>query len=265
MTKFAYASDLHLGFSSCVIDNTENSDCLIIAGDIAEIVDLDAQSDNYITEFFKNISKEFGDVIWVPGNHEYYGTSLKVGDARARTFLQEIGAKNIHYLVNETVRVCGVPVHGAPLWTDIKNRDPVIMGTVALGMNDYHYILSDNPQMNPYASGKQKLTPWETTCENDISRRFLNKAVASGEECVVITHHQPTWEATDKRFSADPLTYAYANELGEFILDNQNIAAWVAGHTHVVKEYEIGETWILTNCRGYHRESNGFKPKYFEI
>ena len=76
MTKFYLASDLHLEFGDLRIENKDNVDCLILAGDVVEIEQLKKDGTTkkpYIAEFFKQINSDFKQVIWIPGNHEYYG------------------------------------------------------------------------------------------------------------------------------------------------------------------------------------------------
>ena len=86
--KIKIASDLHLEFSTCDINNDENCDVLILAGDIITSQDLndypivsDSQQSPLgsrqrlalrYRDFFSSMTNKFPEVIYVPGNHEYY-------------------------------------------------------------------------------------------------------------------------------------------------------------------------------------------------
>jgi hypothetical protein len=71
-------SDLHLGHPV----NREffptigrfPDDCLILAGDVGE-------TEAHLTLAFQDLTERFARVIWVPGNHELWTTSLSPGAA----------------------------------------------------------------------------------------------------------------------------------------------------------------------------------------
>lgn len=262
MTKFAYCSDLHLGFGCFVLDNTDNADCLILAGDIIEIEDLNSSLQfNVYTEFFKNVSKEFKTVIWVPGNHEFY-SSLKLSIdelmERGQSFLTDLGLTNVHLVNNQTVVVDGIPVHCGTMWTNLNKNNPIAVRTVERGMNDFVYIFNDN---------KVHFRAYDWIQRHQDTIAFLTDTIKE-VPCVVVTHHQPHPMGCASSNSLDQLNYGYASDLSEFILDRPQIEYWVAGHTHVKRMYNIGETQVLTNCRGYqgHDPSTArFKLEHFTL
>ena len=44
-------------------------------------------------------------------------------------------------------------------------------------------------------------------------------------------------------------------QLSKFILDNTHIQYWIHGHMHQRTSYRLGETTVVCNAYGYHREA----------
>lgn len=264
MAKFCFASDLHLEFGALTINNSENADCLILAGDVVEFSNLMPKSDlsyNRYDEFFAHISREFKQVIWVPGNHEYYGSSLHKGPDIARNYLERMGFGNIKLVNNDVVDVCGVPVICSTMWTSFKNADPLVMRNAQDGMNDYVHIQTRRGEVDVVLRAQDVLEEHRRALET-ISR------LVDSKPCVVVTHHAPTLQCSDREHSHPTLDYAYMSDLSEFILDRPSIKYWIYGHTHSRKSMQIGETVVMSNCRGYARYekmSATFEPKFFTV
>lgn len=261
-TKFAYCSDLHLDFGSLVIDNTEGADCLILAGDIIEFSQLVPKSDlsyNYVDEFFKNISDQFKQVIWVPGNHEYYGGSIWQGPRIAERYLDKNGFGNIKVVDNGVVYVNDIPVIGTTLWTDLGNANPVVMESVGRSMNDYVHINTKRGDVDVV------LRPIDTYNMHMAAIKFLDETITD-VPCIVVSHHAPSFACSD--YPPSMLDNAYMSNLGDFILDHPSINYWIYGHTHSRIEFDLGETKVMSNCRGYakyEKMSKTFELKYFEV
>src|SRR5687768_17337023 len=62
-------------------------------------------------------------VVYVAGNHEYYGESLPKLTQQLRERAAELG---IAFLENDAITIGGVRFLGCTLWTDVQlfNRDP---------------------------------------------------------------------------------------------------------------------------------------------
>jgi Icc-related predicted phosphoesterase len=93
----------------------------------------------------------------------------------------------------------------------------------------------------------------------------------SDKPVVVITHHAPSFMSISEQYRG-PGDYhmngGYASDLSEFILDHPQIKAFVHGHVHSQHSYDIGDTRILCNPRGYvgHEAiANHFEVKSFTI
>ena len=260
MTKFCLASDVHLDFGACFIENREGADCLILAGDIIEFDALTPNSELsycYIDEFFSTVSDTFPQVIWVPGNHEYYQSNMQTSIARATNYLEAMHFGNVKILNNGTIDVGGTPVHGTTLWSRMNPLEAAYAESI---MSDYRLIsVRDN-------GIDRRLRATDVEREHRTAVEFLKGAVSDCKPCVVVTHHAPTYAILEN--AADSLSAAYATELSEFILDNPHIKTWCSGHTHHNADMMMGDTRLLVNCRGYAKYepmAKKFKPLYFEV
>ena len=105
--KIAYASDLHLEFEPIRLDNTENADVLVLAGDICMAKHFHSRPEmsKMYLDFFKNVSEQFKHVIYVIGNHEHYHYQF----VHTVTDLKRILSifNNVYVLDNETFEQIG--------------------------------------------------------------------------------------------------------------------------------------------------------------
>ena len=262
MTKFCLVSDVHLGFGNYVIDNTENADCLIMAGDIYELANIFPKSElsySMIDEFFQHVSSQFKYVVYIAGNHEYYGFRIDAAKERIETYLESMNIQNIKFLDNSSIEINDVLIHGATLWTNFNNGDQLAMMSAQYGMNDYRHISKDSNTV---------LTPTHAFEMHNKTMQYFEEQVSNGKKCVVVSHHAPLYKCISPDHSHPDLDHAYASDLSEFILDNPNIKAWCFGHVHERFDFMCGDTRILSNCRGYNRYekiAQSFKPFFFEV
>lgn len=252
--KFSVASDLHLERGSVPLESFKNqgADGLVLAGDIVELRLLKKKGSEYfyLVNFFRFLSQEYKTVIWVPGNHEYFGCySMDKAFNDTKEALTAWGLTNIHLVNNETLTVEGVPFHCTTLWTDFNRRNPMITLTIQEQMNDYRYIRGAKP-----IRAGSKINTTEIALINITAKEYLKNAVSNGKPCVIVTHHQPLMELLDSTYITD-LDYAYANtDLQGFLNENENIKVWCAGHTHQQFDVTLGGQRFVTNCRGYIRD-----------
>jgi hypothetical protein len=104
--------------------------------------------------------------------------------------------------------------------------------------------------------GKQ-LFPEDLAVEFDKTTKFIRAELSKGGQCVVITHHAPSFRSVPEQFKNDIITNgAYASTLDELILDHENIVMWCHGHMHNTSYYFIGNILVLCNPRGYPKYVN---------
>ena len=101
--KLNILSDLHLSRGTLTLPEND-ADVAILAGDIAR----PREGVAWASGFAK-------PVLYVPGNHEFYGGSI-VGSVDA--LRQQCAGTNVHVLDNDEVIIKGVRFLGTTLWTD---------------------------------------------------------------------------------------------------------------------------------------------------
>lgn len=264
--KLAIASDLHFEFGPIVLNNDESADVLILAGDTipANFVRKD-RSDNQALElrnlfatFLGNISKQFKHVIMIAGNHEHYHYRFEKTIPLMKSIV--VDYPNIHFLEKEAMVIDDITFIGATLWTDFNRSDPTTMNAARYGMNDYRIIQFED----------RRLSPDDVFKEHIDTIQFISSLAGDiPGKIVVVGHHAPSNKSTHPRYANDyEMNGSYSSNLENFIMDNQNIELWIHGHTHTGFDYEIGNTRIVCNPRGYIGHEPGaesFKLKYVEV
>ena len=192
-------------------------------------------------------------VIYVLGNHEFYGQKLQKLIAELK---EMANGTNIHVLENESCTIGEVTFLGATLWTDFAlNGNPVVSEVVAqTGMNDYRRIRT----LPRYS----RLKPCDTRRLHMESRCWLESQVAGlkGRRLVIVTHHAPSRESIPAHFEEDAFNPAFASDLSHFVIES-GARLWIHGHIHCGCDYTLGKTRVLANPRGYPTESPaGFNP-----
>jgi predicted phosphohydrolase len=234
--KVQYCSDLHLEFwenRSFLKQNpiVPTGEILILAGDIMLFCEMHRHKD-----FFDFLSKSFKAVYWIPGNHEYYQSSM---DGRIGTFREQI--RDNVFLLNNTIEIIdNVRFVFSTLWSFIgKEAEKEIWHS----MNDFRVIEISGKKLTPAIYNKLHLE----------SREFLTKTLRQKLEgpTVVVTHHVPTMQNYPPKYVGDSLNMAFASELKPLIEETQP-DYWIYGHHHVnIPAYNIGKTTMLTNQLGY--------------
>lgn len=269
--KISYVSDLHLEFG---YQELPGGEVLILAGDICEarslekcfhqtkLVDRTPGSHRY-SDFFQFECAKYEKVFMVMGNHEHYHGRFD----KTYTQFKSILPDNVTLLENEVVEYNGVMFMGATLWTDCNNADQLTMYHLKAMMNDYKVVTNHYKEKGIY----HKLIPEVTFRKHVLSKQYFQSVLSSMRDkpFVVITHHGPSHLSVHPNYKDDQIMNGgYVSNLGEFILDNENIKLWFHGHVHDPVDYMIGETRVLCNPGGYpsERTGNGFDPaKFIEL
>jgi len=232
-------SDLHLEFAPFTPQETD-ADAVILAGDIHV-------GTKAVTWVKEAVSRD-KPVIYVLGNHEYYGQALP----RHLLKLKELArGSNLHVLEKDCLMLGEIVFLGCTLWTDFELfGNPKIAGYNATQkMTDYRKI-----RVNP---GYRRLRSIDTAGVHYRSRRWLTEEVEKhrGRKLVVVTHHAPSTRSLPMGFGDDLLSAAYASNLDGFV-EGCGAALWVHGHIHVSRDYMIGGTRVVCNPRGYPDDYN---------
>lgn len=231
--KLQILSDLHLTVAAMDVPRTD-ADVVVLAGDIAR----PAQAIEWALGFEQ-------PVVYVPGNHEYYGGSLSA----VRDELQRLTAgTRIHVLDEAEVRLAGVRFLGATLWTDFllfddaQRRDASIAAALRM-VADFSRITID---------GAAPFTPEHSRALCGRAAQWLDERLAPADPspAVVVTHHAPSMHSVDPKYADSVLNPAFVSNL-DALVARSSVPLWIHGHTHYPVDYAIGRTRVFSNPRGY--------------
>lgn len=236
--KIHALSDLHLG--CCPLDPIPAiGDVLVLAGDVT-----DGRRD-LLFAVASNYLRLCRPVLFVPGNHEFYGHAI------ARELLQlsrECRHRGIELLHNRSIVIDGVRFAGTTLWTDFQLERQAYLSMIFAkqGIADFTCI----------AHRQRSLTPEATVRFHRRALRFLERVFQSPHAgpTVVVTHHGPHPRSIHKRFARHPLNPAFISDLSEQ-LNRWAPNLWIHGHVHNRFDYRVGKTRIVTNPRGYESQT----------
>jgi len=240
--KIWLLSDLHLEFGGIDLPKVE-ADVVILAGD----TNLGLAGVKWAKATFDL------PVLMVLGNHEYYEHTYP---RLIQTLKKECRGSQITILENDAVTLDGVSFLGCTLWTSFAGVPTTMTSRywVARGMNDYRSI-RHFPEF-------RKLELTDTVAAHQESVDWLGKACRlHDQKKVVITHHAPSLRSVPALPKFEVLGPGYASKL-DALVEESGAALWVHGHIHVLNDYRIGNTRVVSNPRGYkHALTPGFSPE----
>ncbi len=239
-------SDLHLEHAPFTPPQVD-ADVVVLAGDIAPG-----------SAGVEWIQRELDGrpVLYVAGNHEFYGQDLPGLTAEMRSAADPGSA--LHVLENDEVVIDGVRFLGCSLWSDFdfagaENR--------ATSMRVCGRVVNDFKQIRVTGSDRT-LQPQDTRAVHLESRAWLEARLSTPHPgpTVVITHHAPLIrERPDDRVLA-AIGGAFASDLSPLM--GGSVDLWVFGHVHRSVDTNVNGTRVLSNQRGYpHEPVDGFDPE----
>ena len=233
--KLYVLSDLHTEFADFTPQDT-NADIVVLAGDIG----VGRKGLDWAARHFTD-----RPVLYVPGNHEYYGHDLALIDE-----LQSAAPENIHVLNNDTLVFDGVRFLACTLWTDFKLHGEK---EAWFARQRARRLLTDYDAIR---NGRRRFTPEDSVELHETSREWLQRKLEERFEgpTVVVTHHLPATLSVAKQYANDPLNPAFASSLEDLIREHRP-DLWIHGHTHVPCDYRLFDTRVVCNPRGYPREA----------
>jgi 3',5'-cyclic AMP phosphodiesterase CpdA len=199
------------------------------------------------------IKKHFPEkpVIYVAGNHEFYGNSVR---AQLNELRSAAEGSNICFLENESIQVGDFTFLGCTLWTDFKAwaNPKEAMLAAKKGIRDFNDILGRTDWFHPEDSVvlHQQSFDW---LKDELKKH-------PPEKTVVLTHHAPSEKSIPPQHVGDILNGAFVSPLDDFVKES-GVPLWVHGHTHYSVDYKIGKTRVFSNQRGYAWDKDKhFKP-----
>lgn len=229
MTQIFVASDLHVDFHAdqgeMLIDSFPDTDIGVLAGDLCQW--------NLLEETLTKLCHHFPEVVYVTGNHEYYGTDWQTVENIVRNTVSKMG--NLTWLNNNRVKVAGHYFVGSTLWFP----DSPTAQAHKMFLNDYRMISGFEPEV--YERHKSTL---------DF---FFDPTEGIHKGDIVVTHHTPSYNSIHPRFAKSAINCYFSNDL-DYVIEAQKPSIWIHGHTHDPFDYTIGSTRIVCNPNGYPGE-----------
>lgn len=248
--KIRLLSDLHTEFRPDISEQKYleycGEDVLVLAGDIA------SGSTNTFDVIKKFKKAGFPEIVFVSGNHEYYGTEIRDFDAKLARKCEQVSG--VHFLNPGWVKIGDTVFIGGTLWTDFRGSAMAEIAAATM-IADFRLIRGFRPS---------------EAVLKFIMHLALFKAINAHfphEKKVFVSHFLPAVECISPRFrgSDNLLNNYFANDLGEWIETLEN-STWLFGHTHDKVDVTIGTTRLLANPYGYYgQETNPDFDNFFVV
>ena len=213
-------SDLHIEFPGNTIPSlAPDAELIILAGDLAPVH----------TRRVEDIARRWAGadrVLYVPGNHEFYGSEI---DIARHELARQCLKHGVTLLDPGAITVDHVRFIGATLWTDFL-LDGVAGEAwahleVGSALSDFTGAIRHN------GNAEGRFTTKESARRHAEHREFieteLEKAEASELTPVVITHHAPSPHCIRPWFKGSRLNPGFASDLDSIIARYQP-PLWVA-------------------------------------
>lgn len=221
--KIQLVSDLHLEHhpdgGRAFVDGLQNAgaDVLVMSGDVTNASKL-----HRLDEAFAAFADRWPDVVFVMGNHESWGGTLK----RTTEQVAEIAARrpNIHFLNNEAKDFGGVRFFGGTGWF----KDPGIERSMYHRWADYHLI----PDAEPLVY--------------QLNDAFERAAIDCGPD-VVVSHHMPSPLCVQPKYAGDQYNRFFYSD---FDVVGIGAKLWLFGHTHTQIDMDLFGTRAVCNPLG---------------
>ncbi len=225
-------------------------DVVILAGDINEGL----HGILWALETFKDVP-----VLYVPGNHEFYGYRANELLALMRKTCE---GRNVQILANQDVVIDGVQFIGATLWTDFNLHGTAFTSALACeeSINDFKFIGREDGRL---------ITRFDVLEWNKRDTYFVSESLfhRKAEKRVVVTHFAPTERSSDPSWVNQRIGPYWATRMEELICIREP-DVWVHGHMHTSADHMIWKTRILNNPQGNPKRhpNKNFNPGFiFEV
>jgi Icc-related predicted phosphoesterase len=246
--KLWVLSDLHLEFGDLFEPAVPDADVCIVAGDVMQ------GCGNSIRWLDRMVAPAI-PVVFIAGNHEFYGHSVFEGLEWARVHARE--CPDVHFLENDVVLLGGVRFIGCTLWTDFA-----LDGDVAWAAANFEGRVNDARaiawRMLPAREGFGATRVLEM---HGRSRDFLRRSLQESFDgpTVVVTHHAPHSGSVHPKYKGSSLNPSFAVDMSE-MMEIYRPEMWVHGHVHDSFDYRVRDTRVICNPKGYGSENPVFDP-----
>ena len=251
MTRLLVLSDVHLEHRPAwsLPDVFPHFDVAVFAGDV------DASPARAVHRLATAPSLAGRPIIFVPGNHEFYGGCLgeRLAEGRAAC-----AGTSVHVLDRDAAVLAGVRFVGATLWTDYR-----LLGDRAAAMAACRRTINDHRLVTIGPPGARRpFRPEDAAAIHARDKAFIEAELVKpfNGPTVVVTHHAPHPGSVAARYAGDPATPGFVSDLEATILRGRP-TLWVHGHVHHACHYRVGATRVLANPKGYGPKRRGDAPE----
>ena len=259
--KIRLISDIHLEFAQFnlpVMEN-ESEQVLCICGDLNPFYNFEKKykGERSTEYFFESLQGRFKEILYVPGNHEYYNSRIEDDDLFAKK-CEDFGVKllqNSATLIQDNTLIVG-----ATLWTDFDKENPISMSQIQYSLNDFQRIVTKNHLFTPHLA--LYIHKHQLEFIRETIRAF--RSTISDLKVVVLTHHAPHYNSIGIQYRDSNLNGAYFSDLSTTI-EELKPNYWLHGHVHSSNNYKIFDTTVISNPRGYCKykaENPDFNPNF---
>lgn len=245
--KLYVVSDLHLEFGQFQPpESADAADVIVLPGDIWK-------KDHGI--HWARATWPNHPIIYLAGNHEFYGSQRQEVLTRLRTAAEETG---VHFLEKDEVVIDGVRFLGCTLWTNFmlygESNRKLSMAHCTEYISDFR-VIHEGPAHFSTVDSIRLFNESAAWLERKLDEDFDGPTV-------VVTHHLPSTKSVATRWQGDLGSAAFASNLDHLL---GRSALWIHGHTHDSFDYVAKGTRVICNPRGYCRadgahENASFNP-----
>jgi Icc-related predicted phosphoesterase len=165
-------------------------------------------------DFLINTSYNFDKVFVLSGNHEY---DLSKNIEEVDNYIENIclSRNNLIYLQKKTEKLCdkeNIKIAGCTFWSRLPK-------------SKYKYHLEHKKWL-------------EDKILEDQNHNYI-----------IATHHCPLFQCLDRSYHNFVPNYFATDQTN--IIKKDNVLAWIHGHSHNNKDFNIYGKWIISNQYGY--------------
>lgn len=226
-------TEFHADFGESFIESTlspiDDVDVLVLAGDIGNVNSIEGALSLFADVWWPR------PVVYVVGNHEFYGGTFKQAKAAIQRACSE--CKNLLWLNHDYDWITPDKPFSEDTWrfvgTPLWFRD----------VPETHLWKDCIGDFNSIKDGGKWIYD-----ENKRALEFLDKTLRKDD--ILITHHLPSSVCVAPEYVGSFLNVYFVCEIGELIAERQPKLA-LFGHTHSSIDTMIGSTRVVCNPFGY--------------
>jgi Icc-related predicted phosphoesterase len=239
--KIQYLSDLHYEFEFLNPKIAKEVDVVVVAGDI-----MVSDAINEAMSITKILKKTDKPVIFVAGNHEFYGPEpMECVISKIKELEQQY--PNFHFLNDEFIDIGEFRFIGSTLWSNLDIVNKIHKMLITSCISDFKHI---------YMKNSAYINSDYMTELNSKAKMFIKESINTDKRCIVVTHFCPHESCIDKEFKGDLLNQYFACDCEDLMISP--VEAWIHGHTHRSVNTFVNDVKVVCNPRGYYNENNKF-------